>query len=65
MFNIGLGFVAILVCGVALALNTAGFITNYAKGDTYYRVNMVFILALILCIVFNVVVLIDNIVRVM
>jgi hypothetical protein len=65
MINIALGLFAILVCGVALAFNTAGFITNYAKGDTYYRVNMALVLAMILCIVFNIVVLIDIIVRIM
>jgi uncharacterized membrane protein YvlD (DUF360 family) len=64
MLNIALGLFAIIICGVALALNTAGLITNYYKGDTYYKINMALIIALILCIVFNSVILIENILKV-
>jgi hypothetical protein len=63
MFNILLGLFAMLICAVTLALNTAGFITNYAKGDPYYKVNMVAVCVMILCIVFNAVVLIQNVIK--
>lgn len=63
MLNIILGLVAILICGIALALNTAGFIKNYAEGDKYYRVDMALICAMILCIIFNTVVLIQNVIK--
>jgi ABC-type siderophore export system fused ATPase/permease subunit len=63
IWSIGLGVFALIVCGVALIINILGFINNYAKGDKYYMVNMVLIIATSLCIIFNVLTLFGSMIK--
>jgi hypothetical protein len=48
-----ISLLVILICGVSLTLRVGSPITNYTERDKQYKINIVLITIMLLCILFN------------
>jgi hypothetical protein len=59
---VAIGALVICVCVIALALNVGTLITN-ASSNKDYRINIALIVVMIICIIFNSIIIITNILK--